>query len=79
MQLPDIFREAIFDEIFILILVNPHKNGVVSCLWPSLKIQNHVYLPIIIEDFNEDFGSKDKMGLRNYMSWVVGFQRQLKC
>jgi hypothetical protein len=43
MQLPDVFGEAIFDEIFILMLVNSHKNGVVSCLWPSLKVQNHIF------------------------------------
>lgn len=39
--IPDIFRESVFDELFVLELVQTHENVVIACFWASFEVENH--------------------------------------
>jgi len=39
---PDILRQAILDEVLVLVLVEAHVNNVIPDLGPRLKIIHHV-------------------------------------
>lgn len=42
--LPNVFREAKFDEFFILIFIQTHKDGVVTSFRSSLEVEHHFSL-----------------------------------
>lgn len=42
--LPDVLREAKFDEFFILVLIKTHKDGVVTGFRSSLEVEHHFSL-----------------------------------
>lgn len=44
--LPDVLREAKFDEFFILVLIKTHKDGVVTGFRSSLEVEHHFSSPM---------------------------------
>lgn len=43
-SLPDVFREAIFDEFFIFVLIKTHKDGVVTGFGSGFEVEHHFFL-----------------------------------
>jgi hypothetical protein len=39
--LPDVFGEAVLDEVLVFVLVQPHEDGVVAGLGPRLEVEHH--------------------------------------
>lgn len=44
MTSPDVLREAIFDKLLVLVLVETHEDGVIAGLWSSFEVENHFSL-----------------------------------
>jgi hypothetical protein len=41
MLVPDVLREAILDELLVLVLVGAHVDGVVTGVRPRLVVEHH--------------------------------------
>ena len=39
---PDVFGEAVLDELLVLELIKPHEDGVVSSIWSGLEVEHHL-------------------------------------
>ena len=39
--LPDVLGEAVLDEVLVLMLVEPHEDGVVAGVRPRLVVEHH--------------------------------------
>lgn len=39
---PDVFREAVLDELLVLELIKPHEDGVVASIWSGLEVEHHI-------------------------------------
>lgn len=40
-RLPDVLGEAVLDEVLVLMLVEPHEDGVVTGVGPRLEVEHH--------------------------------------
>lgn len=38
---PDVLGEAVLDEVLVLMLVEPHEDGVVTGVGPRLEVEHH--------------------------------------
>uniref|UniRef100_A0A2P2KXU3 Coiled-coil domain-containing protein 25 n=1 Tax=Rhizophora mucronata TaxID=61149 RepID=A0A2P2KXU3_RHIMU len=45
---PDVFGEAVFDELLILVLVDTHENCVIPSLWSGLKVEHHLFFLLLL-------------------------------
>jgi hypothetical protein len=39
--LPDVLGEPVLDEVLVLMLVEPHEDGVVAGVGPRFEVENH--------------------------------------
>lgn len=39
--IPDVFREAVFDEFFIFVLIETHEDGVISYFGSGFEVEHH--------------------------------------